>query len=480
MKITLVIRNFLTYSFGSLLLRGISFISAPITLYYVSPSEFGLLALLTSFGSICTILFGLGLRQLLTIEFFHLKKEKRINFITDLIIFYCFIGIPILGLLLSHLPFYKNLFFPSNTNSWYLAIVLCNCFLFFFVELYYQLLRFQEKAITLIAIQLISTAICFGITILGLIYYQLGIGSMLLGQLLSLCFTTTVGFMSFLYKRMYTFIKPKRALFRTWLYLPKSIVFMPGLLFSWIISGADRWLLAYFMDLHTVGIYALANTFAQLFYFLVLMPMGNAYIPYMLKQFTAKKNLVASIEKQNRKHMVWAMAFCFFLISLGSVFLILLKPLLPLTYHKALIYIFPLLLAQLWVMGVYFANCLLQFNKCTYFLAFSILIPATINCTLNWLFIPVFGLAGCVGATMLANGIYFVITLLYNRIILNNIILQKKSSPLLQGATIKGSYLINQSNENPPLTQIPHSDKAHGRHLTLQQEEFTEQLDSQD
>jgi O-antigen/teichoic acid export membrane protein len=199
-------------------------------------------------------------------------------------------------------------------------------------------------------------------------------------------------------------------------YLQRGIPFIPGILFAWILSSGDKWVLARYASLHDVGIYSIADAFSQLFYVMILYPLSGSYLPWLFKQFAHNKSSIVSIEYHNKKVMYYAMVGVAFAITVAYV---LGKPMLywilPNKYHEAIAYIWLILMGNVFWMGTYFASALIQYHKKSYFLAGVIAVPALLNLGLNILFIPWWGIYGCSVATLLAYVAYFCLILGYNK-----------------------------------------------------------------
>lgn len=114
--------------------------------------------------------------------------------------------------------------------------------------------------------------------------------------------------------------------------------------------------------------------------------------------------------------MYYSMIGFFVLITAGySICKPILYYLLPIAYHEAVDYIWFILMGSVFLMGTYFANCLIQYHKKRYFLGFALLLPATLNVALNILLIPQYRIYGCVFATLTSYVSYFALTLWYNK-----------------------------------------------------------------
>jgi len=410
-----ILKNFLIYSFSSLLLRGMSVITAPITMNILSPSQYGLLALANSFISILTLFLGLGLRQAFSLEFFHCTLEQQKAMLNDIIITYLTCTTIIFALLFTFHSTINNLVFAGHATRTLIFISLLICFVYFFVELFYQVLQYQTKAKQLALTQAGIAIITIALQLTLLIYFKLGVTSMLLAQLVGMCIAASIGLKAYLKKNGPAHINVPRSLRAMRNYLKLGLPFIPSVLFGWILSSGDRWVLAQLSSMHAVGIYSLADAFGQLFHLLVLYPMSCSYLPHMLRTFAQDKDNLLAIEQWNQKNMIYSMTGIAALITVGYV---LCKPilyyLLPIAYHEAVDYIWFILMGYVFLMGTYFANCLIQYHKKSYFLGLSLLLPATLNIALNFVLIPQYQIYGCVFATLLSYASYFGITLWYN------------------------------------------------------------------
>ena len=69
------VKNFLWYSLSSSLIKSTNIAIMPIILSRLTTAEFGLLSLINTFINILSLLLGLGLKQIVGIEFFHCNKK---------------------------------------------------------------------------------------------------------------------------------------------------------------------------------------------------------------------------------------------------------------------------------------------------------------------------------------------------------------------------------------------------------------------
>ncbi len=413
-----VIKHFFIYAFGSFFLRAISMILVPLNMRKLAPSDYGTLSLVTAFITIATAIIGLGLRQVLSIEFFHHDIKGKKQLITDILIIYTTLAIPILVITwYIRSLIIRYIFFNTITTAQFLPAMI-TVFLFFYAELLYQLLQYERKAMQLTIIQIILALISATITLTSLWVFNVGIVGIIWAQ--TICTIIAAILFFFLLSNHY-FLRTKirHSLAKTYYYIIYGLPFIPGIMFSWVLASADRWVLAYYRSMHEVGIYAIADLFAQLFYTLVLIPWSGSYLPYIMQRYAQNKNNLSAVEQKNRHIMFMSMACTAMGIIIGYVcFQSLFYRLLPTSYHASIPYILILLIGQVFLLGSYFASTLIQFHKKTYFMAFALAIPALGNLLLNLMLTPLFGITGCTVATLISYLIYFMITYLYNRKIL--------------------------------------------------------------
>ncbi|MCX5922367.1 MAG: oligosaccharide flippase family protein [Candidatus Dependentiae bacterium] len=411
----IVIKNFLIYSAGSIILRSISMVMTPFTLAMLSPSDYGFLSMMTSFNNILVIFSGFGLRQVFYLEFFHCDSSQRHTMVNTIIVIYLMLAIPLFCLLLYNAPLINTYCFMGNANTTLISIMLLYCFMYFFAELFYQVLQYQTKALHLTTLQTIVALLTITANLTFLYVLGWGVYGMMIGYTLGIATACLVGLHAYLHKKSFKFFNIARSLKQGSYYLKLGLPFIPSVLFGWVLASGDRWVLARYGTMHDVGIYSLADMFGSLYQVFILYPMSGSYLPYLFQKFAENKHDVAHIEQWNKKVMYISMVVALVLISIGFF---ICRPiiywLLPMKYHEAINYIWFILVGHVFLMGSYFASALIQFHKKTTYLVFALCVPAVLNIVLNILLIPYFAIYGCVVATVIAYICYFLLTLWYN------------------------------------------------------------------
>lgn len=411
-----LLKHFIQYATTSLLCRGLIFLMAPITISFLSPTEFGLLSLTNSFVVIMTIIIGLGLRNVLSLEYFHGNQETRTKLISDLIITYFLLAVPIFGFLLINQSFINHYFFCNQSSASLIVISFILCFFMFLVEFFQQLLQYQAQISLATKLQLTAAVCTVLLTIFFLSFFHWGVTSIITAQLLAILLIYGKPFLRIaIHNRNTILLSLHKITKRIPHYLNCGLPFIPGMLCNWIMASGDRWVLANYSNLHNVGIYTIADAFGSLFHIIVSNSIAAVYIPHLLQQFADHKDKLPLFESKNKKTMYLSMAGAFIVVTIGYL---VARPILfwilPCAYQEAIPYIWLTFIGYILLMGTYFASIFIQFHKKAYFLSLSLLLPALFNIILNRLFIPHFAIYGCITATISSYLLYFCITLLYN------------------------------------------------------------------
>jgi len=410
-----IVQNFFVCSFGALLLRGINILFAPITMRILSPADYGIIALSSSFVGILGVLLGLGQRGFLSMEYFHLNTPQRKSMLNNIILMYLVFGAPVILFLCLYPDLVNKLVFLNKASNLVIIFGVLYSFLFSFTQLFYNVLGYRQQVKKLTGIQITAAVFTIGPTLLFLCFFKWGVVSVLLGQLLGIIFVCIIGLKSYFATSCHLHLDTKKFRQSYAHYLKTGFAFLPGNICGWALASSDRWILAQYTNLHDVGIYSLAAVFGQLFQMMILTPMIRAYIPAALNKFSKNKDNLGPSVKWNRKNMVLSMVGLVVLVSVGyAISKPILRFILPLRYQPAINYIWLILMGQIFLLGEHFTTVQILFHKKIRFHAVSLFIPSLLNIGLNIVLIPHFGITGCVVATLIAYLCYFATKLSYN------------------------------------------------------------------
>lgn len=408
-----LIKQFITYSAGAVILKIITALSMLITIKFITPAEFGCLALVSNLIIFMPIILGLGLRQVLAVEFF--GKQHYWITIWHLSLIYISFAMPVCVLLLWNLDYLNQILFLNQLDHNLLILAILISLLNFWPELLFQLLRFQKQALRLTIIQIGMGAMLAIITI-GLLYLsKLQIASILTAQLITQGIVSIYFAYLLLQNQDYLYLPSAKIICN---YLKIGLPFVPNILFAWLILACNRWLINWQLNLTEVGIYSLGENISIIFQTLITQPLMHSFLPHAFAKFTTQPNQIAQLDYKYQKIAI--LFSLFFIVTIPISFLIL-KPilcwLLPSKYLQAIPLLMPLLLAQAIFTSTYISSASLQYLKKTHLLAIFMGLSALIAILINLWLIPTYGIYSCPIATNCAYLTYLVSIYLVKRYI---------------------------------------------------------------
>jgi O-antigen/teichoic acid export membrane protein len=408
-------KNFFLYASGALALRGISALCIPIVTRILSPDEYGLLSLCNSFMNVVVIIAGLGLRQVFYLEFFHKSSGERKTMFNSIMLIYLLTTFPLFLAAFTHTATINNYFFCNKASYTLIVATLIICFISFFTELFYQALSLHGKPILLIMTQFTVAAVIAITNIILLYYAHLGVLSTQLAVIVGLICSASCALYLYIKNGYAQHLDLSDARTNAKNYLALGFPFIPSLLFGWILSAGGRWMLANYSSMADVGIYAIADSFGYLYQIVVISSVSVIYLPMLLKKFAEQPHNIAILEQTNKKIMFSTMASATILLIAGlSTGKPLLYWILPKHYHASITYILPLLMGYVLWTGAHFMLGVIQFFKKTYLHLITLCIPTMLNIALNMLLVPTYGIDGCVYATIISYGAYFLMVYAVN------------------------------------------------------------------
>lgn len=394
-----LIKSFGIYSFGAMIIKLVTTFSTLLVIKVVDPAQFGVLALLNNLIALLPLILGLGLRQVLALEFFHTTRPWQLTW--QLIVIYTCFALPILILVTSKLDLLNNALLGAASPPYLLLIAILTSTLSFLPELYFQLLRFQQRAPLLIAMQ-ISMGGLMAILSLGLVYqFHLGIAGIIWAQLMiQACGALGLG--AQLWKNRSEFNWPNRDTITK--YLKIGLPFIPNLIFAWLIIACNRWQLNWETNLELVGIYSLAENLSLIFQTIITMPLIHSFVPQALRNMAQNPDKIWQLDAQYRCWGWYIVVSNALIVPIGLyICQPILKLILPAKYLTALPLIGPLLFAQSIFAASHLASASIQFYKKTHYLALLMGLGASLGVLINFCLIPQIGVYSCLIAT---NGAY--------------------------------------------------------------------------
>ena len=390
------IKNSSIFFISNILATGITIGSLPVLTRYLTPQDYGVLALFLTFGQVSAGITSLGLSTATYKYFFDYKNNRKTfkiinttNIFTNLFIFI------IIGFLINYFsPLISEKIFDKKINPGLINLsFLCGC-LNYFNFYFYQLFIAQKKA-TLFGILTVGQSLIRLISVLLLIYfYSFKYMALIYGLLIS-----NIIILLFLLITNKNLITKKYSINYFVQSVKLSYPQIPTLILGLLYASFDRIMLNKIGGVGAVGNYSFGAKFGNLIKF-VNDSFGNVFGPFFQEQ---GKNA----DFKNSKNIIDRFLFIASLILFVSIAMILFAEEIvklfttPAFYPSMFvipIYIFYHLFG---VLGILATNQLLKAEKLISEIPTSI-ISLSINISLNFFLIPIYGIIGAAIATAIA------------------------------------------------------------------------------
>lgn len=272
-------RNVLVYLASDLLAKGIPFLLIPFYTLYLSPAQFGNIAVFNVIVEILIIFVVMGGNTYFRVQYF--KHDDHSSLLGSLIV-NVLLAIPIAALL-TFLAYYFDLN-PAQHDGGWLALAVCIAISQSLILIALALFQCQGKAGYVGGLNLLSAAISGGVTLLLLTvgyseesrYVAYGIASLVVLIFSILAFRKSQQYLPALSLK----------------YVRDGLNFgfgvLPHALSWWARSGMDRIIITLYVSAHATGLYAVA---AQLSLVIIVLSnaVNQAFTPKIMKMLAEQQ-----------------------------------------------------------------------------------------------------------------------------------------------------------------------------------------------
>lgn len=395
-------KNSLGFSVGTILTQAIGFFLIPVYTRYLTPDDYGIIALAAAVGSILTIFYLLGLNGALTrfyYDYSHDKKELKeyvgtitlsvigISFIFTLLL--SLFGEPLFAMLIKDIPFNP-----------YILLVLWTVFFGTLLGFPLGLYQVRERSFTYSLLNVLR----FIISVSLILYFVVFLKEGALGSLKGGFFSAIIFFIiaCFLLKKDLAFkIKIKK--------LKESLHFglplVPSALGGWILTLMDRIFLNHYSTLAVVGIYSLGYQIGSVM-ILIATSINFAWVPFFMSTAKEKGEEAKNIFSRLTTYYMVVILFIGLAISLFAKDIIFLMA--TPKYYDAY-KIIPIIVGTYVLNGMYYmVGTQIFYTKKTKYFPLVIFSSALLNILFNYLWIPNYGMMGAAWATLVSFAFMFL------------------------------------------------------------------------
>lgn len=391
------------YMLGSVASRMVGFVMIPVYTRFLTPTDYGVLELVSLTIDIVGMFAALGIHSAITRFYFDYKNQDDRNEVitTALMSTLILASIPT-AILIYRADFLSNLVFGGGQYSYYFQLLLLANFLDLVVMVPMTVLTIKEKSKTYVGFGLLRLALSLSLNIYFVIVLELGVVGILYSSLISIAVSAVL--LTIVVMRRYRFrFSMTKAIEMLKFGLPLVI----AALGTFVLNFADRYFLEHFTTLRMVGLYAVGYKFALGLSELLHRPfilMWNVFM-FKIADRDDAREMYSRVMTYN--------SFVVIFLALGMAVLIkdVLRVIVAPDFteaHK----IVPLILA-----GFYFYYMMpildvgIMLTKKTHLRAINVIAAALVNLALNYFLISRFSMMGAAGATFLSYSFLAILTL---------------------------------------------------------------------
>ena len=398
------------YILASLVNRGIAFLLLPIYTRYLSPSDYGIIAVCVATYSALGPMFTLNLSAAVNIFYFKLEATEFKRLLASVALWYLTVPLLLAGVLEIAGAFSAINISPAVPFYPYLRLAVWIAVLNAALDLPLALYFAEQKAAKY---ALLTVAGFLGATLL-LLYFvavrQGGALGSLQAQALAGGLTSLVSYTIIV--RRFDSLKELRVSFghlREALHLSFPTVFHS--LCLWGVNLSDRWILGKFVDSTQIGLYNLAYTFGMIVS-IIGVALCTAFTPFYYKNYE---------DELFRARLPKLLTLYFMIISLTTFAVSLfareiVQVVTAPAYHSAWRLI-PVIAAAYWVQSGFYLlslNVIQNARKTKWIVALTAP-SAAVNILLNLLFVPVWGVWAAAVNTLLAFSLMATLGIIVSR-----------------------------------------------------------------
>ena len=383
------------YSSGSLLIKGMSIISAPIFTRIFDPAQYGAWSFINVMVAFLTGILMLGGDNAYTRYFFKCKTEEEKQTLSAT--WFSFLAVWSVVVLLAVLPFSATLaewMLGDDTYRAALVIGLLSSAPTMMNLILSQALRNRFRARAFTVLNVLTAALILTLSVTFVLAFDLGVAGALLG--------TAAASMLMIPVRLW-YIRDLLSWSFSKKFLKKLLLFglplVPMNIAFWLLSNADRLMLVRLASLGEVGLYSIAAAMAAVL-MLLQTAVGQSWLPHAVKVYEEDSVYAAQVFKRTMVYLLAASGLVVtgFVALAQEVIFVLVPP----AYYGAFAAIPFLAAGFLFFTTAQVSAVGIMVKNKTVYIMLACWFVAAANIGFNALLIPPFGIAGAGAATGMA------------------------------------------------------------------------------
>jgi len=391
------------YLIGQILTKSLGFLLIPLYTRFLVPSDYGILAMVSSISGVVTILYRFGLRGSFGRFYWDYKDDPQAlgEFFATVLLFVGVVSTLSTVILISFGKEFFELIAKDVPFNPYIKLGLLAAFFGVFPPFWLLLCQNREKSRTYVTFTTVSFLLTTGLSIYFVVFLKEGALGRLKSQLY-IQIASSILALLLLGKELV----PKISLRKLGAALKYGLPLIPGNLSGWIVALLDRLILGGYQGLSSVGVYnigyALGGTMGM-----AATAFNFAYSPYFMKKLTEQGD--AAKTTISRVATLWTIVMVFIAVGISGFSWEVVHLMTPSAYHDAW-KVVPIITLAFLFQGMYFMSVAPLFFKkrFTRYVPISIIAAGAVNTLGNFLLIPRYGMMGAAWATASSYLVMFI------------------------------------------------------------------------
>jgi len=396
------LENSIIFVLGDVLNKAIPFFLLPVLTRYLTPEGYGIISIITALISVLVVFTGINVPGAINVSYFKLSKENLEIYIGNAIIVANIATLIMFVLIYLFSPYIVEKLLIER--EWlFVAAALAFSQLMTTINLILWVVEKKSKPYALY--QISQTLVTTAITLVLII----GFGFDWEGRILAISIGTVMFSMIsvlFLLKRGYLSLRPSPVYLKE--LLKFGVPLIPHALSGWVRTGADRFILVFFLGSSSVGIYSAAYQIG-LVVSILATAFHKVWNPYMLETLSSAPTKDSKIKIVKFTYLYFVSVVIFALIFSLSAKVFVPYVLGP-QFFEASEYILYFSLAFAF-QGMYFMiSSYIFYAEKTHILAYVSTATAIIHLVLLYILVDVNGAVGAAQATLISFSLTFFMT----------------------------------------------------------------------
>ncbi|QIZ69368.1 lipopolysaccharide biosynthesis protein [Oxynema aestuarii] len=256
-------KDSIIYGVGGVAAKAITFFLLPIYTRLFTPTEYGIIEMLTVLSSFLGTLLTMGMDSAQSFYFFQQKdkgKQAQAELITAILQWRLIWGTVIVGAALLIAPFLNQFFFEGQLTWHYFALAFCGCLFGRLMSQSVEVFRLLYRPWNYLGITLSVTVISDTLGIFLVLFLDWGIVAFLVASAIASILGTILG-----WRGIRAYIDWSKWHRQWW---PKLLRFgaplVPAGLGMYVLNTSDRWFIIHYQGQDALGLYAVGVKFAMI------------------------------------------------------------------------------------------------------------------------------------------------------------------------------------------------------------------------